>query len=138
MIGSDILTLFPGSQTLLGKNVSDMVEDDLKVFEDGNVTGTFKYVSDFTDFSSNADEQKGYYFPFKLTQSGTQMTFKKNGVETKIDIPFDPDIIFRVTKDDTFEVLVDDVSVVTFRFERATFREETNGRAAPKTKTKNS
>lgn len=33
MIGSDTLTLFPGSQTLLGKQVSDMVGNDLKVYQ---------------------------------------------------------------------------------------------------------
>ena len=49
------------------------------------------------------------------------MTFKKNGVPTKQGIAFDPDIIFRVTKDDTFEVLVDDSSVVKFNFTGATF-----------------
>ena len=49
------------------------------------------------------------------------MTFKKNGSPTKQDIPFDADIIFRVTKDDTFEVLVDENSVVTFNFKDATF-----------------
>ena len=35
MIGSDTLTLFPGSQTLLGKQVSDMVGNDLKVYQSG-------------------------------------------------------------------------------------------------------
>lgn len=113
-----------------------MVGDDLKVFEDGNVTGTFKYVSDFTEFSSNTEEQKGYYLPFKLTQSGSTMTFKKNGSETKKDIAFDPDIIFRVTQGDTFEVLVDGSSVVKFNFERATFEEVGNGRAVKKAETK--
>lgn len=113
-----------------------MVGDDLKVFEDGSVTGTFKYVSDFTEFSSNTEEQKGYYFPFKLTQSGSTMTFKKNGSETKKDIAFDPDIIFRVTQGDTFEVLVDGSSVVKFNFEQATFEEVGNGRAIKKAETK--
>lgn len=121
MIGSDILTLFPSSQTLLGKQVSDLVGDDLAVKADGSVIGTFHYVSDYTEFSSEPDEQSGYYFPFHLTKTGTNMTFKKNGSPTKQDIPFDADIIFRVTKDDTFEVLVDDSSVVTFNFKEATF-----------------
>lgn len=49
------------------------------------------------------------------------MTFKKNGSPTKQDITFDPDIIFRVTKTDTFEVLVDGKSVVIFRFDGASF-----------------
>lgn len=132
MIGSDAMTLFPSSQTLLGKQVSDLVGDDLAVKADGSAVGTFHYVSDYTEFSSVPDEQKGYYFPFHLTKTGTNMTFKKNGSPTKEDIPFDPDIVFRVTKDDTFEVLVDNASAVKFTFSGATFEPE----AKAKTKAK--
>lgn len=121
MIGSDVLTLFPASQTLLGKKVSDLVGSDLQVYADGSVKGTFHYVSDYTEFSSEPDEQSGYYFPFHLTKSGTTMTFKKNGSPTKQDIPFDADIIFRVSKGDTFEVIVDKKSVVKFSFLNAVF-----------------
>ena len=121
MMGSDTLTLFPSSQTLLGKQVSDLVGDDLKVYADGSVSGTFHYVSNYTEFSSEPEEQSGYYFPFHLTKTGSKMTFKKNGVPTKQDIPFDPDIIFRVSKDDTFEVVVDSSSLVKFSFAGATF-----------------
>lgn len=105
----------------MGKQVSDLVGDDLKVYADGSVSGTFHYVSDYTEFSSEPEEQSGYYFPFHLTKTGSKMTFKKNGVPTKQDIPFDPDIIFRVSKDDTFEVVVDSSSLVKFSFAGATF-----------------
>lgn len=98
MIGSDTLTFFPGSQTLLGKQVSELVGDDLTVKADGSVTGTFHHVTGYTEFSSEPDEQEGYYFPFHLTKTGTKMTFKKNGSPTKQGITFDPDIIFRVTR----------------------------------------
>ncbi len=121
MIGSDILTLFPASQTLLGKQVSEMVGDDLAVKADGSVVGTFRYVTGYTEFSGTAGEQSGYYFPFHLTKTGTTMTFKKNDAPTKENIPFDADIVFRVTKDDTFEVLVDNQSVVKFSYKDATF-----------------
>lgn len=121
MIGSDTLTLFPASQTLLGKQVSDMVGDNLIVLDDGSVQGNFHYVTGYTEFSSDTSEQNGYYFPFHLTKTGTSMTFKKNGVPTKEGIVFDPDIVFRVSKDDTFEVIVDEESVVTFNFAGAVF-----------------
>ena len=121
MIGSDTLTLFPASQTLLGKQVSDMVGDNLIVLDDGSVQGNFHYVTGYTEFSSDTSEQSGYYFPFHLTKTGTTMTFKKNGVPTKEGIAFDPDIVFRVSKDDTFEVIVDEESVVTFNFAGAVF-----------------
>ena len=121
MIGSDTLSRFSGSQTLLWKQVSELVGDDLAVKADGSVVGTFHHVTGYTEFSSEPDEQEGYYFPFHLTKTGSKMTFKKNGSPTKQDIAFDPDIIFRVTKTDAFEVLVDNQSVVTFNFSGATF-----------------
>lgn len=106
-----------------------MVGDDLTVKKDGTVEGTFKHVTGFTEFNESVvEEQSGYYFPFHLTKTGTKMTFKKNGEVTKQDIPFDADIIFRVTSTDTFEVLVDDVSVVTFNFAKATFNPATKAR----------
>ena len=64
--------------------------------------------------------------------SGTKMTFKKNGSPTKEDILFDADIVFRVTKDDTFEVLVDDSSVVKFSFTGATFEPQAKTKARAK------
>lgn len=118
------MTLFPGSQTLLEMRVDSMVGDDLLVSPDGNVVGTFKYVTGFTEFyPDDPEQQEGYFFPFKLVKTGTNMTFKKNGVvvDGKQNIPFDPEIIFRVNKNDTFEVLVDDESVIKFEFSHATF-----------------
>ena len=129
MIGYDTLTLFPSGQTLLGKQVSDLVGDDLAVKADGSVIGTFHYVTGYTEFSSASEEQSGYYFPFHLTKTGTTMTFKKNGSPTKEGIAFDPDIVFRVTKDDTFEVIVDDASVVKFTFTGATFEPQSRAKA---------
>lgn len=85
--------------------------------------GTFHYVTNYTEFSSTPEEQSGYYFPFHLT---------KNGSLTKENIPFDADIVFRVTKDDTFEVLVDNSSVVKFTFAGATFEPQSKTRARAK------
>lgn len=95
----------------------------MKVLKDGTVTGTIKKVTGYTQFSSNTEEQSGYYFPFKLTKTGTQMTLKKNGVaaEGKENIAFDPEIIFRVSQGDTFTVEVDGSPVVTFNFKKAIF-----------------
>lgn len=125
MIAPDLLTLFPADQELLGKSVSDMVGDDLIVLDDGSVQGTFHYVTDYTQFSDVPGEEQGYYFPFHLAGSGVTMTFKKNGIVTKQDIAFDPDIVFRVTRDDTFEVIVDEESIVTFNFAGAVFESAT-------------
>lgn len=124
IIGSDILTIPSAGSTLYGKRVSSLIGDDVKVLEDGTVNGTLKHVTGYTQFNeSNPEEQEGYYFPFKLTKRGENMTFKKNGSETKKDITWEADNVFRVTKNDTFEVLVDGSSVVTFNFKNATFQE---------------
>lgn len=52
------------------------------------------------------------------------MTLKKNGVAQpgKENMAFDPEIIFRVTKTDKFTVEVDNEPVVTFNFQKATFK----------------
>ena len=124
MIASDILTIPSQGQTLYGKRVSSLVGDDIKVFEDGTVTGTLKHVTGYTGFNeAEPEEQEGYFFPFRLSHTGTTMTFKKNGEETKKDIAWEADNVLRVTASDTFEVLVDGSTVVTFNFSKATFQE---------------
>lgn len=124
MIASDILTIPSQGQTLYGKRVSSLVGDDVKVYEDGTVTGTLKHVTGYTGFNeAEPEEQEGYYFPFRLSKTGTTMSFKKNGEPGKTDIPWEADNVFRVTASDTFEVLVDEASVVTFNFAKATFQE---------------
>ncbi|OUQ69782.1 hypothetical protein B5E53_02265 [Eubacterium sp. An11] len=116
------MTIPSQGQTLYGKRISSLIGSDVKVYEDGTVTGTLKHVTGYTGFNESVpEEQEGYFFPFKLTKSGTNITFKKNGSETKQSIPWEADNVFRVTKGDTFEVLVDEESVVTFNFAQATF-----------------
>lgn len=124
MIASDILTIPSQGQTLYGKRISSLIGDDVKVLKSGTVTGTLKHVSGYTGFNSeDPSEQEGYYFPFRLNKTGTTMTFKKNGMASKEGIPWEADNVFRVTKSDTFEVLVDEEHVITFNFAKATFEE---------------
>lgn len=117
------LTIPEQNATWLNKKISDMIESGAIVDENGNVNAALKKVEGFTDFSSEPSEQSGHYFPFSLTVTGSKMTFKKNGSETKKDIAFDKDIIFRTEKTDTWEVLVDGASVVKLNFTNATFEE---------------
>ena len=124
MIASDILTIPSQGQTLYGKRVSSLVKDDVKVHENGTVTGTFKRVTGYTGFNeADPEEQEGYFFPFRLAKTGTTMSFEKNRVPTKTDIPWEADNVFRVTKSDTFTVIVDEDEIVTFNFAKATFEE---------------
>ena len=123
IISSDV-EVPAASQELYSKTVGDMVEDGMKVFSDGTVEGTFKYVTGYTGFNESVPaEQEGYFFPFTLKKAGTTMTFIKNGVPTKEGIPYEADNVFRVTKTDTFEVKVDDVSLITFNFANANFEQ---------------
>lgn len=99
-----------------------MISEDTYVAEDGSVYGTLKTINDFTDFSSNPDEQDGYYFPLTLTQSGTTMSLIKDGVPSKEDIPFDPEILLKIAgKDAIWTIEVDDAEVVKLKFKNATF-----------------
>lgn len=52
------MTLFPAGQDLLGKKASDLVGEDLCVYEDGTVEGTLKAVTGYTGFSSEEEEQR--------------------------------------------------------------------------------
>lgn len=125
MISPDIMTLFPAGQDLLGKKTSELVGNDLKVYADGSVTGTFKNVTGYTQFSSKPDEQSGHYFPFKIAKTGTKMSLKKNGVaaEGKENMPFDPEIVLRVPeKTDKWTVEVDGKEVMTFYFTGSVFK----------------
>ncbi len=121
------MTLFPAGQNLLGKQASDLVGEDIAVHKDGSVTGTLKNVTGYENFSSNAEEQSGHYFPFKLVKSGTVMTIEKNGVAVpnKENISYDPEIILRVEKSDKFTIKVGtetaDETAVTLNFEQADF-----------------
>lgn len=52
------------------------------------------------------------------------MTFKKNGSVGKENIPYEEANVFRVSRGDTFEILVDGESVVVLNFENAVFSTE--------------
>ena len=100
-----------------------MIVQGMYVRGDGSVIGTFKYVTGYTQFNSTVpEEQEGYFFPFELNKSGTNMTFKKNGVTTKDSIPDEKQNVFRITTGDTFEVLVDGESAVKFNFSKAKYK----------------
>lgn len=53
---------YTGNEDLFGKTVGDLQTG--VSFGDGTVTGTLKYVSDYTGFSSNIAEQSGNYIVF--------------------------------------------------------------------------
>ena len=58
MMASDVLTIPSQGQTLYGKRVSSLVKDDVKVYENGTVTGTFKHVTGYTGFNEADPEEQ--------------------------------------------------------------------------------
>ena len=123
LISENILTIHTLSEKVLGKSVSDLISNDVKVLAGGAVTGTLKYVTQFTDFdNSDTNNQSGHYFPFKLSQEGEKMTIKTNGVANvnKTDMPFDSEILLRVPDNKTtFTIEVDEKEVITLNFRKA-------------------
>lgn len=73
------LTVAPeaGETSLLGKTVNDLQSNI--VVGDDSITGTLKYVSDFTQFSNKPEEQKGNYLALKFTNDTP-------GAETYVEV----------------------------------------------------
>lgn len=53
---------------MFGKPVSDLQSD--VVIQESNISGTLKYVTGYTDFSSETDEQSGNYLVLKVDNGG--------------------------------------------------------------------
>lgn len=123
---SDVAAVPAQSATMLGKSVSDFVSADTVILEDGTVNGTLRYITGFTEFSGETEEQSGNYFPLVLSETGVTMTLKKNGVTIagKENIPFDPEILLRVpSSSDVFTIVVDSKTVLTLSFAEAVLEE---------------
>ena len=96
--------------------------ENVMVDVQGNVTGTFRYVKGYEGFNSTVPtEQEGYFFPFVIGKNGATMSFVKNGVPVKENIPWEAPNVFRITKTDTFEIKVDQEHLVTLSFANAEF-----------------
>ena len=123
-MSEDILTIPSHDAKWLGKEISEMISKDTFVDSQGVVRGKLNYVKGFTAFNgTNVTEQEGYYFPVKLTTTGSTMTIMKNNIarEDKTNITFDPELLLRVSKGDKYDVFVDDSdeAYITLYFDRA-------------------
>lgn len=111
--------------SILGMQVSSLIAADTYIAPNGAVKGSLPRVEGFVEFNkSNTKEQEGYYLPLLLTEIGTNMTLKKNGsaAKNKQNMPFDPEIVFRVEgPDTTFEIEVDGKSIITLSFKDTNF-----------------
>lgn len=124
-VSAEIATVAPQAEDdwYLGKSGAELQSADTVMLENGKVFGTLHHITGFTEFNATVpEEQEGYYFGFVLAKTGTNMTFKKNGVVTKENIAWEADNIFRITSTGTvFEVLVDGVSALTLDFSNINF-----------------
>ena len=97
---------------LFGKNCSDLQEDI--AIANGSITGTLKYVTGYTGFSSKAKEQKGNFIALKVTNATADEIYvglspSASGKElNKLDE--DGMIVLQVTNKDTQVVRVETVT----------------------------
>lgn len=109
-------------QTLdgLGKNVSELISPDTTIDFTGAVTGTLKYITGWTAFSSESAEQNGNYFPVHIDDKykGKEITCTGEKVKTANDLDW---VLLVKGKDSKFTFECDGKTILTLTFKGATF-----------------
>lgn len=119
----------PGGYSLteLGdKQVFDLIDEDVQISPEGAVTGTLKYVNDWTEFSSVESEQSGHYFPITLDSqySGKMITCTGEKESKAEDLEW---VLYVKDNNSTFTFKADDGDVfLTLTFTGATLQEDLN------------
>lgn len=90
-----------------GEAVSDLQSD--VAIADGAITGTLAYVTGYTGFSGDPDEQEGNYLALKLSAEPHDKVKVSIGDRGPVDVTADGYIVARLTADDLSETL--DVTV---------------------------
>ena len=98
------LTVNPedGETTVLGKYVSSLQED--VVLDSDEIGGTLKYVTGYTGFSGNVDEQSGNYLALKFSApEDAVVTIELLGGTVGHPVTLDSDMncVLRITKPKT-------------------------------------
>ena len=109
-------------QTLEGlgnKTVADLISPDTSIDFLGNVTGTLNYIKDWEQFSTNADEQSGNYFPVHISDeyAGKDITCKGKTEHTAQDLDW---VLLVKDKDSTFTFTCEGKTILTLSFTGAT------------------
>lgn len=88
------------------KKISDLITENTVINTKGEVTGTLKYVKNWTDFSNIQEEQSGHFFPVTLGEKYRGKTIKVVGEKEKT--AQDTEWVLRVEDNDsTFRFSVD-------------------------------
>ena len=95
-------TEIPQGVSLLGKELSDLQEDI--VISDDEISGTLKYVTDYTGFSGDPAEQSGNYIALHIDteEEADEITVEliKGNVGHPVALDSDRTIIIRITDKD--------------------------------------
>lgn len=92
---------------MFGKTVNSLQEDI--VIGDSEITGTLKYVSDYTEFSSVASEQKGNYLALKVDTDSEETTVTVElvgGTKGPVTLDEDKNIVLLIKNKDTQSIKV--------------------------------
>lgn len=137
IIASDVATVPVQGQTLLNKQVSEMISPDTTIDKTGAVKGTIKYINGWTDFSNEPSEQSGNYFPLSLDEQYAGKEITCEGTKTKIARDLDWVLLVK-DNNSKFTFSTDtDGDILTLTFKDATISPDAvRTRAAVKTTAK--
>lgn len=120
------MTIPAADQSRLGKTVGELMGKDVVILEDGSTVGTFPYVTEYKEYSSNTDEQEGHYLALDLGEQydGQEIGVKRNDQEAPKK-ETDTQWVLRIpNKETTFEITANDTPVLTLSFKGAAFAEK--------------
>lgn len=104
------------------KTAGELMSGTPIIYEDGSVVGTFKHVTDFTDFS--ADEPDGHFFPFTLGQKYSGQTIKVQRIAPTVGpekVSNELQWILNVDSGKKFTIKANDKLILTLSFEGSMF-----------------
>ena len=96
----------PASEDLFGKTVSDL-QSNVAIAASG-ITGTLKYLDDYTGFSSKVEEQSGNYLAIHAEDSKADSITAELVGGTKGPVTLDSDglIVFRIANKNTQSIQI--------------------------------
>lgn len=93
-----------GETERYGMAVSDL-QSDIAI-ADGAITGTLKYVTDYTGFSGDPNLQSGNYLSLKIADEDAQSIEVSIGDRGPVEVKEDGFIVIRLTSEDLSDELV--------------------------------
>lgn len=93
-----------GETERYGMAVSDL-QSDIAI-ADGAITGTLKYVTDYTGFSGDPELQSGNYLSLKIADEDAQSIEVSIGDRGPVEVKEDGFIVIRLTSEDLSDELV--------------------------------